>query len=287
MTDSIRADASAAGADAIQIRQQATSDGAILFDAAAVAQAPDFASEWFDPAYWRARDAATTASGGRGGITFARTQHGSWALRHYRRGGMVARVMGDRYLWNGAERTRSFAEFRMLAELSGKGLNVSRPVAARYQRNGAHYRADLITHYIPDAQTLAHRLGNDGLDSAIAERVGRTVARLHAAGAYHADLNAHNVLVDARNVWLIDFDRGELRSPQRGWQLDNLSRLRRSLVKVGAARNGEATFEREIWQPLMQAYDKSLAADGASRVVSNAVGQSDLQGMLRADTDKR
>ena len=263
-----------AGVDAIQIRQQTTSDGAILFDAAAVAQASAFASDWFEPDYWRARDAATTASGGRGGITFARTPCGDWALRHYRRGGMVARIMGDRYLWSGEERTRSFVEFRMLAELSGKGFNVSRPVAARYQRNGVHYRADLITHYIPDAQTLAHCLNGSGIDRALAERVGIGVARLHAAGAYHADLNAHNVLIDAHNVWLIDFDRGDLRTPQQSWQLENLARLRRSLIKVGAANEGEPAFEREIWQPLMHAYEKFLATVGP-RVAS---AQSERRG---------
>jgi 3-deoxy-D-manno-octulosonic acid kinase len=260
-----------AGADAIQMRQQTTSDGAILFDAAAVAQAPAFASEWFEPDYWRARNAATTASGGRGGITFAHTPCGDWALRHYRRGGMVARIMGDRYLWSAAERTRSFVEFRMLAELSGQGFNVSRPVAARYQRNGVHYRADLITHYIPDAQTLAHCLSGSGIDRALAERVGTGVARLHAVGACHADLNAHNVLIDAHTVWLIDFDRGELREPQASWQLENLARLRRSLIKLGAANEGEPAFEREVWQPLMHAYEKFLAA--APQVASSPSGQ--------------
>jgi len=262
-----------ADAEAIEIRQQATSDGAILFDATAVAQAPAFASEWFEPAYWRARNAATTASGGRGGITFAQTPHGDWALRHYRRGGMVARIMGDRYLWNGVDRTRSFSEFRLLAELSTQGLNVSRPVAARFQRNGAHYRADLITHYIPHAQTLAHRLHDGGIDRTIATRVGVGIARLHAAGAYHADLNAHNVLVDPQDVWLIDFDRGELREPQRSWQHENLSRLRRSLIKIGAAANGQVLFDTELWRPLMNAYEHSLAAEAAPRIASAAGGR--------------
>ena len=175
----------------------------------------------------------------------------------------------------------------LLAALRDKGLSVPQPIAARYRRDDIRYRADILTRRIANAATLAELLGQAKSDVSTFARVGAAIAKFHAQGAYHADLNAHNVLLTPVDVWLIDFDRGELRSPQRGWQLDNLSRLRRSLVKVGAARNGEATFEREIWQPLMQAYDKSLAADGASRVVSNAVGQSDLQGMLRADTDKR
>ncbi|TLY52981.1 MAG: 3-deoxy-D-manno-octulosonic acid kinase, partial [Gammaproteobacteria bacterium] len=231
-----------AQAKAIEIRQQATSDGAILFDAGLVAQA-EFSADWFEPEYWRTQNAARLDAGGRGGVAVVQSPHGAWVLRHYRRGGMVARVMGDRYLWSGAERTRGFAELRLLAELNRRGLDVPRPVAARYQRHGAHYRADLITQFIDGAQTLAQRLRSGDVDARAAQRVGSAVARVHNEGAYHADLNAHNVLLDAQRVWLLDFDRGELRTPQRAWQLDNLARMRRSLVKLGAAQDGERAFD--------------------------------------------
>jgi 3-deoxy-D-manno-octulosonic acid kinase len=61
-------------------------------------------------------------------------------------------------------------------------------------------------------------------------------------------------------VWLIDFDRGELRTPAREWQLANLARLRRSLLKLGAARDGESRFESTTWRPLMAAYERGSAA---------------------------
>ncbi|HEY8012027.1 MAG TPA: 3-deoxy-D-manno-octulosonic acid kinase [Rudaea sp.] len=244
--------------DAIEIRQQTTGDGAILFDNACVRQAGAFEADWFEPGYWSGRGLATTESAGRGSVTYAQTAHGNWVLRHYRRGGMVARVMGDRYLWSGAQQTRSFAEFRLLAELARRGLHVPRPVAARYRRIGVHYRADLITLQIADAQTLAQRLVREPLDARVAQDVGTAIARLHAVGADHADLNAHNVLLDPSTVWVVDFDRGELRAPQRAWQLANLARLKRSLLKLGAAPDGEAAFERRIWQPLMVAYEHGL-----------------------------
>lgn len=248
---------------AIEIRQQATSDGAILFDAGLVAQA-EFPAEWFEPEYWRTQNMARQDAGGRGGIAVVQSPHGEWVVRHYRRGGMVAGVMGDRYLWSGAERTRGFAELRLLAELARRGLDVPRPVAARYQRNGVHYRADLITQYIAGAQTLAQQLRGAGIDATSAQRVGAAIARLHNAGAYHADLNAHNVLLDAQRVWLLDFDRGELRPQQRAWQLDNLARLRRSLIKLGAADGGETAFDHAIWQPLMAAYEQAIVAPARS-----------------------
>ena len=61
-------------------------------------------------------------------------------------------------------------------------------------------------------------------------------------------------------MWLIDFDRGELRPPARDWQQANLARLRRSLLKLGAARDGEAQFESAMWRPLMAAYECGSAA---------------------------
>ena len=173
---------------------------------------------------------------------------------------MVARMMGDRYLWTGAERTRAFAEFRLLAALHVRGLHVPAPVAARYRREGVHYRADLITRQIPDASTLAQLLARDRCDAEIATRVGAALAELHNAGAYHADLNAHNILIDAATVWVIDFDRGELRAPARSWRLANLARLQRSLRKLGAAHDGEAAFEHAFWNPLMAAYERGVAA---------------------------
>lgn len=246
------------GASTSGITRQETADGAILFDANALPQGGEFDPRWFEAGYWRDQNRATTAPGGRGGIVFAHTPFGDWALRHYRRGGLLARAMGDRYLWNGAEHTRSFAEFRLLHGLVERGFDVSRPVAARFARRGTHYRADLITRFIPEASTLSWRVLHEGIDSATARRVGEAIARLHAAGVYHADLNAHNVLIDERKVWLIDFDRGELRTPQATWQQANLARLKRSLVKIGAARDGDAAFARDIWQPLMDAYENGL-----------------------------
>jgi 3-deoxy-D-manno-octulosonic acid kinase len=139
-------------------------------------------------------------------------------------------------------------------------LPVPAPVAARYRKHRAHYRADLITRRIEHVRTLAELLAQDRCDASLGARVGATIARCHTAGAYHADLNAHNVLVGAQAVWLIDFDRGQLRAPARAWQQANLARLKRSLLKLGAARDGEDAFERALWQPLMAGYEKAIAS---------------------------
>src|SRR5688572_14490411 len=156
--------------------------------------------------------------GGRGAVWFVRGEFGSGVLRHYRRGGLIARINGDRYLWQDEEATRGFREFRLLATLLARGLPVPAPLVAGYRRYGLYYRADLLTALIPQAQTLAQRLKHGWPDLATWRQIGATLASFHAAGAYHADLNAHNVMLDdAGGVWLIDFDRGELRAPVWAW----------------------------------------------------------------------
>jgi 3-deoxy-D-manno-octulosonic acid kinase len=231
--------------------------GAIVFDAALSAQVTH---DWFAPAYWRERDALRVHAGGRGGVAVIDTPAGECVLRHYRRGGLVATLMGDRYLWRGAMRTRPFAEFHLLAEIERLGLPGPTPVAARYCRQGAFYTADLITRRIADAHTLAERLAAGQLDSALAEAVGVLVARFHRAGIWHADLNAHNVMVSGDALFLIDFDRGQKRAPQAAWQQANLQRLRRSLLKLGAAAGDESAFDRELWQPLLRGYRRTMSA---------------------------
>jgi 3-deoxy-D-manno-octulosonic acid kinase len=228
-----------------------TATGAIVFDAA-LGTVPG--PEWFDPAHWRPLG---QASAGRGGVVFVDTPAGACALRHYHRGGLAARVSADRYVWTGGERTRAFREFRLLATLSDRGLPVPAPVAARYQREGIAYRADLLTHRIASSRTLAACMTERTLDAELAEDVGATLARFHAANVWHADLNAHNILVDENDViWLVDFDRGRLRSPDVGWRRANIARLRRSFDKLGARRY--EAFDTRFWEPLLDAYRDSF-----------------------------
>lgn len=228
--------------------------GAILFDVAASSQV---GHDWFVPEYWRERNALRIQSGGRGGVAIITTPIGECVLRHYRRGGLVATLLGDHYLWLGAERSRPFEEFRLLADINRLGLPAPAVVAARYCRRGMFYTADLITRRIADAQTLAECLKTGALTVALAQRVGAVIARFHKEGVWHADLNAHNVLVSPGGIYLIDFDRSRLREPANDWQQANLQRLRRSLVKLGAADQGDVAFDRTIWQPLLLGYGQN------------------------------
>lgn len=235
---------------------KATAAGAILCDASLAAQVDD---DWFDPQYWQQRQAAAATAGGRGAAWLLQTPAGPAVLRHYRRGGAVASLLGDRYLWRGAEQTRPWREFRLLQHLQQLQLPAPQPLAARYRRQGLFYSADLLMRRIDDSPTLAQLLAAGALDAAQMQRVGSTVAAFHRAGIWHADLNAHNVLLSPQQVSLIDFDRGQRRPPQPAWMQQNLQRLRRSLLKLGAGGADEAQFDARLWQPLREAHAAALA----------------------------
>jgi 3-deoxy-D-manno-octulosonic acid kinase len=222
----------------------------VLYDAVLIAT-PD--ASWFDASRWEGR-VAGYAGRGRGRVLFVDSGDAQWALRHYRRGGLLGRLVADRYLWLGAARTRSFREWRMLARLREAGLPVPRPVAAGWRRRGLCYSADLATETIPDAAPLSARLASG--ETVDWRGIGRVLRGFHAAGACHADLNAHNILLDAGGAaWVLDFDRGRFRAPG-AWQARNLARLERSLRKI-AAESGAPAFNAAGWAELQAGYGEA------------------------------
>ena len=214
----------------------------------------------FDASRWLPEQAALAFAGqgddagerrGRGHVRFLELPFADAVLRRYHRGGLASRWSKDWYWWHGREATRPFREFRLTAALHEAGLPVPRPLAARYVRAGLGYRAELITERIADVHTLAEHLqSGKPIDWAA---VGRLIARFHAQGFWHADLNAHNLLVDGDGqLWMIDLDRGRLRSPG-GWTHGNLGRLQRSLIKLGARQRVDE-FAACAWPQLLAGY---------------------------------
>lgn len=227
--------------------------GSILFDATQLRQADP---RWFDPGLWGDR-ARPVDAGGRGGAWFIDAAHGPCVLRKYLRGGWMARLSRDRHLWRGAGHVRSFAEYRLLRELLRRGLPVPRPIAAAYLRHGAGYEAWILIERILDVRAFAELAAVQGTDAPW-EDIGRLVARFHREGLDHADLNAHNILVDAEGAgWMIDFDRCTLRIPATGWRSRNLARLERSLLKLRGTRASDAV--RADFARLRAAYDARWA----------------------------
>jgi len=212
--------------------------------------------ELFDPAYWQAEGRVEGRAAGRGRVVFVRggLHDEVLALRHYRRGGQVGRLVDDSYLWLGLRLTRPWREFRVTRELHAKGLPVPRPIAAHVERRGLLYHADLLTLRIPGAEPLADVLMDRTLPQTHWEVLGRVLRRFHDAGVLHGDINVRNVLRDARGLFhLIDFDKARL-LPSGPWQAQNLARFRRSLDKLKAA-DPAFHFTEGDWQALQSGYD--------------------------------
>jgi 3-deoxy-D-manno-octulosonic acid kinase len=132
-------------------------------------------------------------------------------------------------------------------------LPVPRPVAAQVDQSGIFYRADIITLRIPQSRSLAQHLLERALPDEWWQRIGGTLSRFHACGVVHADLNAHNILLNPDGVFLIDFDRGRLRGPDRAAARANLARLQRSLEKLGRL-NEPFHYNGPAWQALLRGY---------------------------------
>ena len=233
--------------------------------------ASNLTQAWFDPDHWQAQGAMRSVARGRANTWFvmapeatavAATDSKIWVLRHYRRGGAMAALMADRYLYRGWEQTRPWREFMLLQAMQREALPVPRVIAARMTRTGLWYRGDLVTEAIEDSATLASRLLRGLVDRSLWSQLGQLVARFHAAGICHADLNAHNVLVTDQQLWLIDFDRGTRRRPGL-WCDAVLVRLRRSLLKIGDL-SSEVRFDEQDWVTVLQGYREGLERAGTS-----------------------
>ncbi len=224
----------------------------VLYDARHLEQVSD---DWFQESYWRTAGKVFGEASGRGSVVFVRHGDDTWALRHYHRGGFVGRFIRDRYLWRGVEWTRAFREWRLLSELRERDLPVPRPIAARVRRYGLSYTADIITGYLENTRSLESILNDGNVISEQWELIGRTLRRFHEHGVHHSDLTVRNILIDAnRRVFLVDFDKGELRG-SGSWREGNLRRLKRSLSKM-ALETG-AAFDSSGWRALVQGYQSS------------------------------
>jgi 3-deoxy-D-manno-octulosonic acid kinase len=214
---------------------------------------PTFENGLFDPDWLAHTGRLTGSSTGRNTAWFLRHDGRDMVLRHYWRGGMVGRLVKDLYLREPVDRSRAMREFTLLGWMRDEGLPVPRPVAARFSPIGPWYRADLLMERIPDTRPLADLLAENPLPVDLWSRIGAMIARFHAAGVHHSDLNCRNILLDgAGDIWLIDFDKCS-RRPQGGWMQENIDRLERSLMKE-KGKVPALHWAASDWQALTDGY---------------------------------
>lgn len=228
---------------------------AIIYDASLMDQP---GVEIFSVDFWKSRQALSGEAQGRGSAWFIDAPFGPVVLRHYLRGGWVAKVSRGRYFFTTVERSRPFREFAVLSSLSQLGLPVPRPVAAICEHHGITSGGAIMTVRVPSAQTLVEFFaGNSSASEASAgfwQGIGKTIRRFHDAGVWHADLNARNILLDEdKNAVLIDFDKARL-SPGRAVNgQGNMKRLKRSFAKLWPKNALEGL--QPVWQQVMAGYD--------------------------------
>lgn len=177
--------------------------------------------------------AGQTARLGRGGATAIAWPDGrSCYYREFRHGGLLARMLGTRYL----SRQPLEREIENSRLLDLKGLLVPAPVLGRVERRGLFVGLALVTERIP-GQTLLEALdaGTEKPLRPLLERVGRVVARMHEIGFRHRDMHPGNILVRADGeIVLIDLVDGRWggRKGDRA-SIKSLVRMGRYLEKHG------------------------------------------------------
>lgn len=228
------------------------SSWAVIFDAG-LKHVPEL--DEFSVDYWHSRQAVSGEATGRGSAWFVDAPYGAVVLRKYLRGGWAAKFSRQTYFFTGVSKSRPFREYHILADLFDKGLPVPRPVAALCQHKGLVATGAIMTACIPSATTLADVVVSAVEIEGLWASVGRCIRKFHRAGAWHADLNARNILLDSEfRVYLIDFDRARLQAGKPVNGEDNLNRLKRSLVKFWPVKQ---LSEMDLaWADLMAAYNE-------------------------------
>lgn len=248
-------DAISNAADSRQPFRDAKGQGTIVFDPTRLQQADE---TLFDPASYGADAQEVRGQGGRGAAWYVRGKFGEGVLRHYRRGGLMARLGRRSYLWRGESAVRSFREFRLLQHLHREGLPVPAPIAAMYRRQGLGYAAAIVVERISGARSFLSAITSEPGGAAWVH-AGTAIGQCHRRLAHHPDLNANNVLVSPdHRVWLIDWDKGRIDASGGAWREQVLQRLERSLLKECGA---SATIDvKSGMSRLRDAHDRELAA---------------------------
>ncbi|RTZ14638.1 3-deoxy-D-manno-octulosonic acid kinase [Vibrio aquaticus] len=206
----------------------------IWYDEALLKEDP---KQVFNSDFWQQNDKVIGSAQGRGKTWFVQTETIEAALRHYRRGGLLGKLVEDSYRFSGWEQTRSHQEFQLLNTLIEAGVNVPKPIAARAVKSAFTYKADLLSEKISNARDLVSILMENPLPAEMYKKIGQEIKKMHDAQVNHTDLNIHNILIDDQDkVWIIDFDKCFQQSGD-DWKQSNLDRLKRSFEKEVGKRN--------------------------------------------------
>lgn len=226
----------------------------------------------FEPDWLLSENLVFNTASGRGLVYFFKAFGDNCVLRHYYRGGLIAKLSNDKFFFQKLEKSRPFQELSLLASLHNAGLNVPKPLAARLIQNNFSYTADIITAAIPRAHELHKRLLHQALDQQTWMKIGGILRKMHDLDACHYDINVKNVLLQEPNkelnkeqdsnadnqnfdIFLLDFDACKLRQGE-SWKRDNLNRFKRSLEKQ-SSKHASYYYNETNWRWLKEGYSAS------------------------------
>lgn len=159
-------------------------------------------------------------------------------IRHYWRGGLIGKVLGDKFLSFFGSSHRAFREYDLLQTMKKMGLPVPKPIAAKEEKSLFFIRNDIVMLEIPGTKNLGEILSARRLTDEEIAKIGDAVGKLFKAGIYHSDLNINNILFDgADNVWIVDFDKCVQRTIGKKQYHEMVNRLKRSFDKFKEERN--------------------------------------------------
>ncbi len=187
---------------------------------------------------------------------------GKWVVRHYRRGGAMARLLGDRYLRLGTPRpVREFLLGRALDELD---IPTPAHVGVAVYPQGPWYRGDLVTERVPNSIDLAAVLFPDAAARPCGDRpiiepagamaaTGRLIRLLHDRGMVHPDLHLKNIVLTGHppRALVVDLDKARIRS-----RVNDRSRRRMLDRFWRSARKWEGRAGSKLADGLRRAFER-------------------------------
>jgi 3-deoxy-D-manno-octulosonic acid kinase len=197
---------------------------------------------------WAARQPGRDIFHGRGETYGVQLGDSRVVVRHARRGGALAGLLGDRYV--GAP--RFVREIGIACRLSNSGVATPRVLVGVMYRRLLVHRADVATERVDGTDLFTMFFGKNPPQGEprreIFRAVGTLVRKLHNAGFVHPDLQLRNVVVSplasrlSPLAWLLDVDTCRPISPRdEQSRRANLARFERSWDKWNALQGRHLT----------------------------------------------
>ena len=148
-------------------------------------------------------------------------------VRHFRRGGSVVSVLGDRYLRTSGN--RALDELNASETIRARGVATPRVKCVAWYDDGMFRRYDMATHFIPSARDLTDALFDDTDRTLVVEHAAVLLRDVVRNGLLHRDLNLKNILVADDGAYVLDLDRAQI--------FDRLTQMQASAMRTRFMRS--------------------------------------------------